>query len=39
MKEMYLNKINELLENCEDLNLLDLIWKILSKSVTTKGGE
>ena len=33
MKEEYVVKINELLEKCNDLPLLDLIYKLLNKSV------
>lgn len=32
-KEYYINEIMELLEKCNDLDLLDLILKILYKSV------
>lgn len=33
MKEEYVAKIKELLHNCEDVVLLDLIYKLLLKSV------
>ena len=33
MKETYVHQIIELLENCEDIALLDLILQILGKSV------
>ena len=33
MKEEYVVKINELLEKCNDLSLLDLIYKLLNKSI------
>jgi len=32
MKEAYLDKIIVLLRNCNDIALLDLIWKLLMKS-------
>jgi hypothetical protein len=33
MKEQYILQINEQLENCNDIALLDLILQILNKSV------
>lgn len=33
MKDEYLEKIHILLEKCEDLSLLDLVYKLLNKSV------
>ena len=33
MKNEYIKMINELLENTNDLTLLDLIYKILARSV------
>lgn len=33
MKEEYINLIKELLEKCNDLSLLDLILKLLRKSI------
>jgi hypothetical protein len=33
MKEEYLEKINNLLEKCEDLSMLDFIYQLLDKSV------
>lgn len=33
MKEEYLEKIHNLLEKCEDLSMLDLVYKLLVKSV------
>ena len=33
MKDELLEKINNLLAKCEDLSLLDLIYKLLNKSV------
>lgn len=33
MKEEYINLITELLEKCNDLPLLDLILKLLRKSI------
>lgn len=33
MKEKYINLITELLEKCNDLSLLDLILKLLRKSI------
>lgn len=33
-KKAYIAEINELLERCEDIGLLDLIYKILWKSET-----
>lgn len=33
MKNEYLEKINTLLEKCEDLSLLDFIYQLLNKSV------
>lgn len=32
MKEEYIEKIIVLLKNCNDIALLDLIWKLLIKS-------
>lgn len=32
-KEFYINAIAELLEKCADMPLLDLIWKLLCKSI------
>ena len=32
MKEEYLDRIIVLLRNCNDIALLDLIWKLLMKS-------
>ena len=32
MKKQYIAKIVELLENCNDIPLLDLIYKLLLKS-------
>ena len=31
MKEEYISKITELLPNCNDLSLLDLIYQLLKK--------
>lgn len=33
MKEEYLEKIPEMLEACNDLSLLDLIYQLLLKSI------
>lgn len=33
MKEEYILQITELLHNCNDLSLLDLIFQLLDKSV------
>lgn len=33
MKEEYIEKINILLKKCNDIPLLDLIYKLLNKSV------
>jgi len=33
MKEQYIEKIVELLEKCNDISLLDLVYKLLNKSV------
>lgn len=33
MREEYIPKINELLKDCNDLSLLDLIYQLLNKSV------
>lgn len=33
MKEEYLTKITELIKQCSDLSLLDLVYKILQKEV------
>lgn len=33
MKEEYIKKIHILLEKCNDLSMLDLIFKLLNKSV------
>lgn len=33
MKESYINNINALLNNCDDISLLDLIQKLLEKSI------
>lgn len=38
MKQMYIKKINDLLNECNDLSLIDLVWRILAKSAM-KGGE
>ncbi len=32
LKKEYINKINELTEKCNDLSLLDLVYKIMIKS-------
>ena len=32
MKQEHINRINELLQECEDIALLDLIMKLLIKS-------
>ena len=32
MKQMYIKKINDLLAECNDLSLIDLVWRILAKS-------
>lgn len=32
-KEQYIVKITELMENCNDIPLLDLIFKLLTKSL------
>lgn len=32
MKQDYIKNINRLMENCNDLSLLDLIYKIMEKS-------
>lgn len=32
MKEEYIQKINELMKQCDDIPLLDLILKLLQKS-------
>lgn len=32
-KEYYINAIAELLYKCNDIPLLDLIWKLLCKSI------
>lgn len=32
-KEQYIEKIIELLHNCSDVSLLDLIWRLLCKSL------
>lgn len=32
LKKEYIDKINELAEKCNDLSLLDLIYKIMIKS-------
>lgn len=36
-KEMYLKRINKLLKECEDYELIDLIWQLLCKC-SKKGG-
>lgn len=33
MKQEYIKAITELLEQCEDISLIDLVHKILSKGV------
>ena len=33
MPEDYVSKIKELLHNCEDVALLDLVYKLLLKSI------
>ena len=33
MKKNYISKINQLLEKCEDISLLDFILKLLQKSM------
>lgn len=33
MKEEYIEKITNLLKKCNDLSLLDLIYKLLNKSI------
>lgn len=37
MKQEYIDKIVDLLNKCNDISLLDLIWRILVKSM--KGEE
>lgn len=34
MKEEYTQKIRELIEKCDDLSLLDLIYQLLKKRLT-----
>lgn len=33
MKEQYINEIMKLLHQCDDISLLDLIFKLLNKSL------
>lgn len=33
MKQEYIKAITELLEKCEDMSLIDLIYKIMQRSV------
>lgn len=32
LKDFYIEKINELMQECNDISLLDLIYKLLEKS-------
>lgn len=38
LKKEYINKINELTEKCNDLSLLDLVYKIMIKSKSEWAG-
>ena len=37
MKQEYIDAINNLLEKCDDIALLDLIQSLLAKSLITEG--
>ena len=36
MKKFYIKEINKLLDACDDISLMDLIFQLLSKSVDKK---
>lgn len=38
-KQKYIQEITKLMEQCSDIDLLDLIYRLLYKSVTACSGE
>lgn len=36
-KARYMHEINEMMERCNDITLLDLVWRILCKMIRKEG--